>query len=260
MNVLKFCSNPCQCHDTSLNLSKLSELKQRAFGKNNNYEDPFIVNKQRYNKKVLLGNWYEERADNTRPADKCKSNYNDAKTNEKDEPIKDDEENYDTFQTALMHKKKQQGIGRDLIAAPGDYDNNFSTLYDLTYRVLPKGLKGPRLRVYNATREAYLPEIDLTENFGNLYGYGLKEYIKEKARIIDQSELDQENKDSMRTSYQCEYTKKKIPDDIKRFPLKSAEMNTPDLRYLGIDLNARWSRLYTHGFHRPNFLPKPTCG
>lgn len=111
MNVLKFCSNPCQCNDTSLNLSKLSELKRRAFGKNNNYEDPFIVNNQRYNKKVLLGNWYEERADNTRPTDEWKSNYNEVyKPHDKDQSIKDDEENYDTFQTALMYKKKQQVI------------------------------------------------------------------------------------------------------------------------------------------------------
>lgn len=49
-----------------------------------------------------------------------------------------------------------------------------------------------------------------------MYGYGLKEYLNEKARVVDERELEIDARDSLRTSYQCEFTKKKISHDTKR--------------------------------------------
>ncbi|XP_063974519.1 uncharacterized protein LOC135161139 isoform X2 [Diachasmimorpha longicaudata] len=150
----------------------------------------------------------------------------------------------------LRRSSKTGGVTREeLLEHHGDaYHNNFSTAYDLSYRVLPRGLSGPPLRKYNACKRTYVPEQDLAKNFGNQYGYGYKEYIQRR-----DEELIEEAKDLPRSHYRCDYTEKKIPTD-KRYPRRRADMNKPDLRHLNIDLDTKWGRLFTHGYHRLNIL------
>lgn len=105
MNDLKFCSSPCQCPNTSTNLSNLSELKRRAFASEKNYEHGLNITEQtKYNKKVLLGNWYEERSEYNPPPNEWISNYNTA-YKVRDHDIDD---KLSSTENAAKNKKKQQ--------------------------------------------------------------------------------------------------------------------------------------------------------
>ncbi|XP_076168442.1 uncharacterized protein LOC143147238 isoform X2 [Ptiloglossa arizonensis] len=55
-----------------------------------------------------------------------------------------------------------------------------TTTSDLFYNILPKDLEGPRIRSYHARQQKWVPEIDLTKNYGNLTQFGLKEALKKE--------------------------------------------------------------------------------
>ncbi|XP_031838587.2 uncharacterized protein LOC116429608 [Nomia melanderi] len=52
-----------------------------------------------------------------------------------------------------------------------------TTTYDLSYNILPKGLEEPKIRTYHPRKRKWIPEQDLTRNYGNLTNFGLKEAI-----------------------------------------------------------------------------------
>ncbi|XP_063974518.1 cilia- and flagella-associated protein 107-like isoform X1 [Diachasmimorpha longicaudata] len=243
-----FLFNPCgllNCDNCS-QLSNLNLLKSKIF-RQTSKNDTLKISEPRYCSKVLHGNWFEERAQYKAPPDEWVSSYNVLF-----KPYSSENFNVtsETREAAKKLKDRSKGVTREeLLEHHGDaYHNNFSTAYDLSYRVLPRGLSGPPLRKYNACKRTYVPEQDLAKNFGNQYGYGYKEYIQRR-----DEELIEEAKDLPRSHYRCDYTEKKIPTD-KRYPRRRADMNKPDLRHLNIDLDTKWGRLFTHGYHRLNIL------
>ncbi|XP_011300315.1 uncharacterized protein [Fopius arisanus] len=249
-----FLFDPCDvlnC-DRCFQLSDLNLLKSKVFP-DTRKNDTLKITEPRYCSKVLHGNWFEDRAVIKSLPDNWGSSYNDLFRPYSKENLEIALENRES---AKKLKNRSKGVGHDeLLGHHGDaYHNNFSTVYDLSYRVLPKGLKGPPERNYNARKLTYLPENDLANNYGNQYGYGYKEYIQRR-----DAELIEEATDIPRSHYQCDFTRKEIPK-IKRYPLKRADMNRPDLRHLDIDLDTKWGRQFTQGYHKFHVLQQKIMG
>ncbi|XP_057326777.1 uncharacterized protein LOC130668478 [Microplitis mediator] len=244
--------------DISYGCSRVSALKAKAYGSkvkaNDNCNDNSKLIKPKYSPKVFEGNWFEERIKSTPTTQKDQSNLNTSTQNDSKSRVK--KSTRQAFEIARENKERNKGSGNLLFdQEDNSYLNNFTTSYDLTYRVIPQGLDGPRLRSYNGRINKWLPEQDLTKNFGNLTGYGMTEYL----RALEQ-ELNYEGNDKPRTHYQCDYTKKKLPVDSKRFHRKRIDLNTPDLSAFNIDLNKCWARTLTHGFQKNNLCQRVACG
>ncbi|GLV32477.1 hypothetical protein CBL_00813 [Carabus blaptoides fortunei] len=118
---------------------------------------------------VLIGNnWYEEKLKYVKDRYKHDSTYS--------REFYEKERSSVPSEILWNHKIRGEGAGLQCVM---DYEKekyleNFSTTYDVSYNVLPKEQHNIKLKKYNARLQHYIPQQDLTKNFGNVTGYGLK--------------------------------------------------------------------------------------
>ncbi|OXU27445.1 hypothetical protein TSAR_002484 [Trichomalopsis sarcophagae] len=131
--------------------------------------------KCRYNSGVLVGDWFERRANYEPPEDDWYTVYDETYTCKFNSNLLDDK-------TAAKDNKikAERGLGGEfLINHHGkSFHGNYTTTNDLFFRVIPRGVCGPRTRAYSSRKDKWLPEIDLTKNFGNLTKYDQEESCK----------------------------------------------------------------------------------
>ncbi|XP_074103004.1 uncharacterized protein LOC141530048 [Cotesia typhae] len=247
--------------DVSCGCSGVDELKAKAYRNDaktgDNYNERSKLSEPKYSPKVLEGNWFEERLRS--PAYNIKENNNDShwSTSTKNDfkPLVRKITQH-ASESAKKNKEKNKGADNLLYDQKDNlYLNNFTTSYDLTYRIIPQGLDGPRLRSYNGRINKWLPEQDFTKSVGNLTGYGMTEYL----RAVEE-ELNCEKDEKPRTSYQRDYTKKKLPVDLKRFHRKRINLNTPDLSTFNFDLNKYWKSPFNNEFNGKDLCQRVACG
>ncbi|XP_034949750.1 uncharacterized protein C1orf158 homolog [Chelonus insularis] len=226
-----------------------TKLKRKAFGYNKRCIEPGIqITEPKYNPRVLVGNWFEEQI-----------NYDPMNENIEYNNLNNDkpQKKITAGEFARIVKTKNKGLGKSLIIQPNDnkYLDNYSTTYDLMYRVLPQRLDGPRLRTYNGRINKWVPQQDITESFGNITGYGMKEYVRAL-----QEEAIYEAYDKPRTLYQCDYVKKEIPTDIKRFHKKRVDLYKPNWYDLEVDssMNSSWNQTFVS--KHMNLCRRVACG
>ncbi|KAK0072518.1 hypothetical protein PV326_014389 [Microctonus aethiopoides] len=202
--------DPCGgLSEYSAECSCVNELKAKVFGRRRKEESAISKNTEpKYSPKVLQGNWFEDRIE-----DSPVSNYSTPPSENKihsSSVKKDLEEN---FKTARMIRDKGRGMTRDLLYDHNnkEFQDNFSTVYDLTYRLLPQRSEGSQRRSYNSRINKWEPEQDLTKSFGNVTGYGMTEYIR-----ACQDYANYEDEEKPRTRYECDFSPKKMPADFKR--------------------------------------------
>ncbi|XP_011497213.1 PREDICTED: uncharacterized protein LOC105361661 [Ceratosolen solmsi marchali] len=161
--------------------------------------------KCRYKSTVLVGNWFNQRATYERPSNDWLTIYATTYICKTNPALKKDRIALSDNKTKAEH-----GLGSEfLIKEYGNtFENNFTTTNDLFFRIIPKGLYGKQVRKFSGRKNKWLPEIDLTKNFGNLTKFCL-------------------NKKSESTSTEQEK---------RRFKPKG-KMNEPYLNHLDIDCN-----------------------
>ncbi|XP_041976864.1 uncharacterized protein LOC121731498 [Aricia agestis] len=125
-----------------------------------------------YSNGVLVGNWVEDRIE-------CpKDGSLDYPPNEKIDLKKLQRE---SRQSDFRNNKLNSWQGNIIPAIKDDlYEScgNFATTTDLVYNHLPKPLCGPPQRFYKRFKNHYYPQQDLSECYGNITEWGLKEYLE----------------------------------------------------------------------------------
>ncbi|XP_015435478.1 PREDICTED: uncharacterized protein C1orf158 homolog [Dufourea novaeangliae] len=172
MNVMNW-NLEQKCLESTLSLR---DLRAKLFPRKDHKLDRALTSSEdKYTSKTLEGNWFERRAIYTPQPVHWKTTYDsDYKPNvnttwKENQIIKWD------------NKLNLEGLSREkLLDHKKEYCSNMTTTYDLSYNILPKDLKGPRIRTYHAKKRKWIPEQDLTRNYGSLTNFGLKDAINEE--------------------------------------------------------------------------------
>lgn len=130
-----------------------------------------------YSPGVLVGNWFEKRSCYCQKSFQHKSVY---ATDYCAPPQRTEDD--------IMGDIKPQENSERVLPTHDGFKNNFSTSYDLHYRIHPKGLCGPRLRTFNTQSKAWLPDQDYALNYGNITEFGLRAYKDEMKRVQECNE------------------------------------------------------------------------
>ncbi|KAB0795521.1 hypothetical protein PPYR_12360 [Photinus pyralis] len=131
----------------------------------------------KYQDKVLLGNWVERRRSYVKHPHDFKTNYSIdycPKPNTTNDP-------------KFLRDQQYRGLGYNARVLYDHQGNTFlenkSTTYDISYNHLPKKSPcGPLPREIRFRMGRYEPEQDYAQNFGNVTKTGLLDYYREKWR------------------------------------------------------------------------------
>ncbi|XP_043663651.1 uncharacterized protein C1orf158 homolog isoform X1 [Vespula pensylvanica] len=212
----------------SINLS-LTDLSTKLSNKQDEFDRAPTVSEEKYDSKVLIGNWFNRRASYI-PSNKWITN---TQTIYKQHYKSYDIDIYKKNQVPFWNNKiKNEGLFKGtLMNHHGkSYYNNMTTTYDLSYRILPTQSQKSHLRIYNIRKNRWLPEQDLTENFGNLTKIGIKDVLQ---IWWDSTSNEATQFCRWRTTYQDEYKAHDISLVKKKFHRQQVNMNVPYLNNLG---------------------------
>ncbi|XP_015174601.1 PREDICTED: uncharacterized protein C1orf158 homolog [Polistes dominula] len=155
----------------SINLS-LIDLHTKLNNKQEDKLDSIPAVSKRYDSKVLIGNWLERRTPYIPFSNDWITIY---------------KQHYKPYDTNIYKKDRiefwnnkieNEGLSSTLMDChEKSYCNNMTTTYDLSYRILPKQLQ-KSYRIYNLRKNKWLPEQDLTKDFGNLTKTGIKDALQ----------------------------------------------------------------------------------
>ncbi|XP_017890612.1 uncharacterized protein C1orf158-like [Ceratina calcarata] len=185
-----------------------------------------VSSENRYSVKTLVGNWIERRATSTPRSDDWRSLY-------EIDYVPRVNETWETDQAGKWENKLVvEGLPRDeIFDHKTEYYDNMTTTNDLCYNVLPKGLKGPKPRSYNARLRKWLPEQDLLKSFGTLTQSGLREAMREE---LEKNSLEGIAKCRWWSTYREEIGLLR-PANVEyttQFRRRKVDFNEPDLRHL----------------------------
>ncbi|XP_053998549.1 uncharacterized protein LOC128887094 [Hylaeus anthracinus] len=212
-----------RCLESTLSLK---DLRAKLFpGNDRKFDRAAVISENKYTPKTLEGYWFERRAVYIPEYVEWKSIYD---TDYKAHINKSWKEN----QIAKWDNKLElEGMSREkLLGLKKQYYSNMTTTYDLSYNILPKGLKGPRNRSYHARQRKWIPELDLTKSYGNLTQFGLKDAMEEE--IYKNSE-DGIAECRWQTTYREEIGQL-TPVNVERntrFNRRIVDFNVPDLKH-----------------------------
>ncbi|KAG7207267.1 hypothetical protein KM043_008942 [Ampulex compressa] len=151
----------------------LVNLQAKLLSKKREYDRGPKISEDRYGPKTLEGNWLERRAVYFSPLDDWKTLYSmDYKAHSND--------TWKDYRSAMWENKLhyQELSRRNFRELRSDaYLNNMTTTYDLSYKILPRHLDKNSIKFYNARKLKWIPEQDLTLNYGNLTEFGLKKAL-----------------------------------------------------------------------------------
>ncbi|KAI4491489.1 hypothetical protein M0804_002881 [Polistes exclamans] len=199
----------------SINLS-LTDLHIKLNNKQDKLDSIPPASKAKYDSKVLIGNWLEHRAP-------CIPFSNNWITIYKQHYKPYDTNIYKNDQVEFWDNKiENEGLSSKLTDCHGkSYCNNMTTTYDLSYRILPKQLQ-KSYRIYNLRKNKWLPEQDLTKDFGNLTKTGIKNVLQV---WWDSTSNDAIQYCRWRTTYQDEYKIQDVSLINKKFHRKRLNTN-----------------------------------
>ncbi|XP_033219652.1 uncharacterized protein C1orf158 homolog [Belonocnema kinseyi] len=184
--------------------------------------------KQKYGAGVLVGNWFDRRAEYT-------PSFNEWQTTYKSLYQSYDPKFLNNDRTALWDRKiEDEGLGyRFIIGHHDQYLKNMTTSSDIFHRIIPQ--KVPCSRTFKVKRNEWLPQQDLLQCFGNATEYGL---VKKKEYKMMEFENQFRPWD---TVYNCSYKKPQGFANLleKRYVKPQSDFNKVNLDHLGIDLNNR---------------------
>ncbi|XP_058807642.1 uncharacterized protein LOC131673569 [Phymastichus coffea] len=165
--------------------------------------------KGRYDAGVLVGNWFDRRADYKPPIDNWITSYDSSYICKTNWNLNKDR------QASIDNKiKVERGLGSEfLIKYRGDhFQNNYTTTNDIFFRLYATDTCGPRARKFSSRKNIWLPEANLTDDFGNQTNLFPPEVTQTDACGCPKQTASQ-----------------------KRFPKPKGDMNTPQLCHLDID-------------------------
>ncbi|XP_017759002.1 PREDICTED: uncharacterized protein C1orf158-like, partial [Eufriesea mexicana] len=161
-----------QCLDSTLSLT---DVRKKLFPAKSKLDRAPVLSENKYTSKTLVGNWFEHRASYTSQSDDWRTLY------EIDFKLHINKTWKINKIAKWENKLIQEGLPQEKIFDHRkEYYNNMTTTYDLCYNVLPKSLKVPKIRSYNARQRKWIPEQDLTKSFGTLTQFGLQDALKEE--------------------------------------------------------------------------------
>ncbi|KAJ8682827.1 hypothetical protein QAD02_018619 [Eretmocerus hayati] len=121
--------------------------------------------KNRYSEKVLVGYWFDRRSDYEPPAPDYLTNYRLHYPCKLNLELENDREARQKYKSRI-----KEGVGsRYLIECPGKaFQGNYMTTNNLFFRIFPKGLCGPEERTYSSRKGEWVPQQDLSKNYGKI--------------------------------------------------------------------------------------------
>ncbi|XP_043264606.1 uncharacterized protein LOC122404585 [Colletes gigas] len=212
-----------QCSEGTLSFK---DLRAKLFpAKDRKLDRAPVLSEDKYTPKTLEGNWFERRTVYVPQTVDWKSTYDTDYKPHVNETWKENQ---------IMkwdNKLDLEGVPREkLLGHKKEYYSNMTTTYDLSYNILPKGLKGPRVRSYRARQRKWIPELDLTKSYGNLTQFGLKDALEEELYKNSEEGI---SKCRWQTTYREEIGQLiqiKIEQNT-RFNKRIVDFNVPDLKH-----------------------------
>jgi hypothetical protein len=141
-----------------------------------------------YSNKTLIGNWSADRSYKAEEVANSKSF--------PEIPVDDS----DVDKLEKMESKKVASLQKD-VPKPGNFVDNFSSSYDLSYKHFPKAYEGNIPRSLECGQEFHQPSSEYLPNFGNITKSGVMDDKMEewdlddkKSRQISSSAYEQDFK------------------------------------------------------------------